>query len=61
MTWTRQELGISLKRLRQQRHDLVAVRALTSDPDHLKKLNQIMEVIQYLETNRLELIKKCAH
>jgi hypothetical protein len=61
MTLTRQEVGFALKRLRQQRCQLVKVRALASHPDDLEQLNQIMEWIQYIEKERLGILKKCPH
>jgi hypothetical protein len=61
MTLTRQEVANALKRLREQRREVVKVRALASDPDDLEQLNQIMELIRYLEKERLELLRKCLH
>jgi hypothetical protein len=59
MTLTRQEVGFVLKRLRQQRREIAKVRALASHPDDLEQLNQIMEWIQYIEKERLSVLKKC--
>jgi hypothetical protein len=47
MTLTRQEVGIALKRLRQQRREVVKVRALANHPDDLEQLNQIIEDTVY--------------
>jgi hypothetical protein len=61
MSLSRQEVGLSLKRLRKQRREVVEVRALACHPDDLARLEEIMEWIQYLEKERRAMLMKCPH